>query len=98
MDLITAQFTLNIRETWIRDFRTLNLVAFKEDLIKSVEAINPSGNMDYAVDCYETIMTERLNKYCPLKDIKFKKKPNSQWYNQDLRNLKRENEGLKESL
>ena len=47
----------NIRETWIRDFCTLNLVAFKEDLIKSVEAINPSGNMDYAVDCYETIMT-----------------------------------------
>ena len=59
--------TENIRETWIRDFRTLNLVAFKEDLIKSVEAINPTGNMDYAVAFYEAIMTELLNKYCPPK-------------------------------
>ena len=50
--------------------------------------------MDYAVDCYETIMTELLNKYCPLKYIKFKKKPNSLWYNQDLRNLKREKRRL----
>ena len=46
--------------------------------------------MDYAVDCYKTIMTELLNKYCPPKYIQFKKKPNSLWYNQDLRNLKRE--------
>ena len=50
--------------------------------------------MDYAVDCYEAIMTELLNKYCPLKYIKFKKKPNSLWYNQDLRNLKREKRRL----
>jgi hypothetical protein len=86
--------TGNIKETWIRDFRTLNLEAFKEDLRKSPEVFNPSGDMDYSVDCYEKILTNLLNKYCPLKYIKFKKKPNSLWYNQDLRNLKTEKRRL----
>ena len=71
-----------------REFQKINIDDFKSDIQKS--RLNPDsiGNMtlDEAVHAYNSVLTELMDKHCPLitKKISNKKKP---WMDDELQNL-----------
>jgi len=50
--------------------------------------IHPPSTLSYLVDCYNTTISQRLNKHAPLKSKIVHTKPRNCWYTQALNKLK----------
>ena len=72
-----------------RDFKTLDQDAFKSDLASSV--LNQDSftwSLDEAVSKYNTVLTELMDKHCPVVEKKVKKN-DTPWIDKELRDLRR---------
>ena len=81
--------TINVKEIRIRNFSKLNLNKIKEDFIRSPILSRPSGDANRMVQSYQDVLTEIMDKHCPIKKKTFKPRPTSVWYTNDLHELKR---------
>ena len=72
-----------------RDFKNLDTEAFKSDLVSSVlNQDSFSWPLNEAVSHYNTVLTELMDKHCPLVERKVKKN-DTPWIDEELRNLRR---------
>jgi hypothetical protein len=77
------------KEVWFRNYKKLNISEFKKNIMSVPDIISPTGNVDEAVNCYQNLLIDLLDKQCPLEYRKFKRRPNALWYTNELANLKR---------
>ena len=77
----------------VRDFKKLDVNKFKEDLSKSILANSKSwnsSNLEHNINAFYDIVVNQLDKHCPFVEKSFKPRPNSPWFDDDLRKIKRE--------
>ena len=79
----------SLSELWLRDYKKLKIAEFKKDIMCNANLVKPSGDVDMVVDCFSKTLIAILDKHCPLEYKRFKKRPHSIWYTQELRELKR---------
>ena len=58
---------INVKEIRIRNFSKLNLNKIKEDFIRSPILSRPSGDANRMVQSYQDVLTEIMDKHCPIK-------------------------------
>ena len=76
----------------VRTYSNLHVPDFKSELLQS-----PLGDitklqsleLDVLVKLYSETLTDLINKHCPLTTKKFRRRPHSRWYTNELRNTKR---------
>ena len=80
-----------IEQISYRPLKKINLHKFKDEILKS-ELFSCNFNsldINEIVDIYNSTLLNLLNRHAPLKTITIKKKENSPWYSDSLRNLKK---------
>ena len=87
-----------MKEILIRNFSKLNLNKIKEDFILSPIPSRPSVDANRMVQSYHAVLTEIMDKHCPIKKKTFKPRRSSVWYTNDLRELKRKRRRLERQL
>ena len=70
-----------------RNIRAINMVQLKED-VKSMELESTSYSADEYCDSYNGQLNRILNKHAPEITKSFIIRPNTQWYNSNIRNAK----------
>ena len=83
-----------VKELWIRDYANLDMDKFKKDLMNSSLLNTTPEDLDDAVFLYDSALKKVLDENCPLIYKKFKIRPNSIWYTEELRELKRKRRAL----
>lgn len=78
-----------VRYSNYRRFKDIDVEKFKCDLMNSKLTQFPNEmSVDKAVNLYDTVLTELMDKHCPVIKKKLKKRQ-SPWVDLDLRNLRR---------
>ena len=73
-----------------RSYKDLDMSAFTSDLREASRCILFLDNADSQVEMYNTSIREVLNKHCPEKTRSQKLINNPKWYNDDVRDARRE--------
>ena len=72
-----------------RDFGMIDMVSFKNDLLNSVLCNQPfESSLDDTLLMYHTVLTELMDKHCPLKK-KLVKNNYSPWFDDELKDLRK---------
>ena len=73
-----------------RNYKNMDIGKFKRDLL---EAFNPKHfqnlNAEHVLTLYLKVIERTLDKHCPMKTTRCKKRPSSLWYNNKLLEIKR---------
>ena len=75
-----------------RDFSSFDIQKFKRKVMLSDLFENPNHvtNIDKATELYQSTLKNALDEQCEINEITVRNRPNQKWFNEDLRNLKRE--------
>jgi len=91
--LFRVDLTVNLPEetkvTNYRNFKSIDLESFKEDLVNSdLSSFQDTISLDDAVALYDSVLTKLMDKHCPVIKKKFQERP-SPWVDLELRTLRR---------
>nr|XP_054755767.1 uncharacterized protein LOC129261749 [Lytechinus pictus] len=96
-DHVAVTCTLNIRkpkpqkvQIRTRKIQNIDLEAFRQDILVSELYSTPSDTIDGQVDRFESTLSTLLDKHAPVVTRVITSRPESPWYGDDLRELKRE--------
>ena len=79
--------------TCSRNYKALDITAFKQDIAKSPLQNPSSRDPDTLVSLYHQVLTEQLDKHAPLTSKSVVIRPVATWYNDTIKELKREENG-----
>ena len=71
-----------------RQYRKLDMDKFLSDLSKELTPYDQL-NLQEALKLYDNAITSVLDKYCPVKTIRIRKRAKSRWYTEELQDIKR---------
>ena len=77
-------------EISIRKFRDIDIDAFRNDILNSTLYTSSFSDLDMLVAEYDHVLTSLKDKHAPLITRTIRGRPNAPWYNENLRNMKRE--------
>ena len=73
-----------------RNYKNMNMECFKDDLAAVVDdELYKNLNSEDTVDLYTEAVLKVLNKHCPIKSIRCRKRPTSPWFSDKLAEMKR---------
>ena len=75
----------------IRPLAKIDVGQFRKDIKQHMPDAQQLSSLSEAVDAYDSTLTQLLDKYAPLKSVKFNPKKNLWWNEkcQEARNMKR---------
>jgi hypothetical protein len=85
---ITPPPTAPITKCLTRAIRAINITDFCHDILSSSLITHPPSTLSDLVDCYNSTLSQLLNKHAPLKPKIIRTKPPSPWFTQALQKLK----------
>ena len=74
----------------IRDFKSIDVSDFKEDIAKSPIHTPSSTDPDTLTSPYHKVLSDLLEKHVPLKSKSLMIRPVAPWYNDNVKDLKRQ--------
>ena len=77
----------------LRKLRDIDLDSFRSDILNSPLFSSPINDIDLLVDEYNNVLTD-LRDHAPLIRHTVRCRPNAPWYNDELRDMKRESRRL----
>ena len=86
------------RKVSFRKLKDIDFASFKEDIANLSVITDPSENVDTIVRQYNTDLGNLLDKHAPVTTRKITLRPNAPWYDESLRNLKREKKILRAKM
>jgi hypothetical protein len=84
----------NLQEVSFRRMKNINMESFTSDIKTSALITSQSENIDELVDQYNTVLSNLLDKHAPLITKTFVLRPDTMWYNEELRVEKRKRRRL----
>jgi len=80
--------TTPITKYLTRTIRVINITEFCHDILSSCLITHPPSTLSDLADCYNSTLSQLLNKHATLKSKIIRTKARNPWYTQALRNLK----------
>jgi len=77
---ITNSPTALITKHITRAIRAINITEFCHDILSSCLITHPPSTLTDLVDCYNSTLSQLLNKHAPLKSKITRTKPRNPWY------------------
>ena len=72
----------------IRSIRSINIKSFIRDITSSCLITHPPSDLSDLIDCYNSTLSNLLNKHAPLKSKIIRSKPSNPWFTSALNKLK----------
>lgn len=73
-----------------RNLKAINIDALKEDIEKSSLIIDPPHELDELVQCYNTTLTNLMDKHAPLQEKVIRLQPQAPWFNESIQKAKQD--------
>jgi len=77
---ITNSPTAPITKHLTRAIRAINITEFCHDILSSCLITQPPSTLSDLVECYDSTLSQLLNKHVPLKSKITRTKPRNPWY------------------
>jgi len=85
---ITNSPNAPINKHLTRALRATNITEFCHDILSSCLITHPPSTFSDLVDCYNSTLSQLLNKHAPLKSKIIRSKPRNPWYTLAQKNFK----------
>ena len=74
----------------IRKLKDIDMEKLNEDIQNSILVKDPPQELEDLIECYNSTLTDILEKHAPLKEKVIRLQPRAPWYNNDIQKAKRE--------
>ena len=81
---------LPIKTIKYRKTKDIDIESFTQDIEESKLIQNPPSDLEQLVSTYQSTLSEIFDKHAPEIEKNFKPRPDSPWYNEEIRKAKRE--------
>ena len=73
-----------------RDLKAINIDALRADIEKSSLIVDPPEELDELIQCYNTTLTNLMDKHAPLREKVIRLQPQAPWFNESILKAKQE--------
>ena len=87
--LQTPKPAVSVKKHTYRNLKSVNIDQLRSDLMDSELCVNPPSDLENLVSCYNTTLSDTLDRYAPLKTRVVSVRPRLPWFDEDIREAKR---------